>query len=345
LHGFTQVTNLIIPIYTPHMTTFFIFDTLSLYSKWKGYDMKKLFILLFLSISVLNCAARHITVQYAVQLAKKKFIDVCPGNEQKLTSLAQSLFEGSKNHRNNIDQQTADEIVRALIEDHFETMPAQAVVQEKSSPLCHITPAYADLAQLYPDHSEAPQKAKAIDIQKPFNVGRQYPIPAPLAQRNVFHVEAQRQHGPTCGYHAIINGWAIQELLKAGLPITSQSIAKKALEKKYLIPRNAHCLDNVEIEALNAQLKVDHLHFIACDSKTVFSIDFGNFASFEHIKNNDTACAVFISHKSGHWFLNAIIKQNGNKPYLLVLDSVNTKIRYKDASYQIAEYISDRIGN
>ncbi len=353
--------------------------------------MKKLYILLFLSLIVCNAHPRDITVQYAMQLAKKKFIEFCPNSAQDLTALTQTLFESFKNKRNHINQQTVDAIVKTMIEDHFENGPIQKLEKEdapltnpthsfeRDSDTMSIAGGYArsaagtinpdDLSELYVS-PEASSSNDSIDVQEKsreikleiedtstaqetaHHFGEEFPLPASLANRNVHHVCALQQYDLSCGYRAIINAWAIQELLQAGVPLNSQSIAQKASEKMHLIPRNTNMIELQDIiTQLNSVLNVENLYCLQANRSSVQPAGIGNLTTmhfdecFAYLKNEDDAHALFITHKPGHWLLNAVVKQHGQKPYILVLDSQNARINENDPLYKAAEYIADQLEN
>src|ERR1700722_1387237 len=171
----------------------------------KGYDMKKLFILIFLSTITLDSQARDITVQYALQLAEKQFIAVCPDNAHDLTTLTQSLFDQFKNHRNHINQQIADRIIKTLIEDHFENAPMETSEPEESNFTQDSASASrytdddclsavgstdfedSDENEILFDNEESTAINNEPQKQIHHDFGNQFTLPATLANRNVHH--------------------------------------------------------------------------------------------------------------------------------------------------------------
>lgn len=173
-----------------------------------------------------------------------------------------------------------------------------------------------------------------------------------VQQPTVTQLEAKPQVGPSCGYHTIINIWAIQQLLATNTALTVQSIQQKAYEKRDLIKPNY--LSQSQIMALASREQLDvrgNVYFITfaenavkiagITESTQRDID----SCIKNIKDKKGGHAYFICNTGGHWVCIAVIQQKNKDAEIAYLDSLNHILNGQSVAFKIIAGLKDAIKN
>lgn len=197
--------------------------------------------------------------------------------------------------------------------------------------------------EVQPEPKIMPQEPKKMpqinpDLQKWARgfYGPLLPVPASL-ENAVAYVQSRQQTAAECQSYSAINAWAIQQLLKDGQQVTSESINKKFAEKTQYIRPQACSPKDLKKNA--AELGLSNTYVVTFDEE--FPDDIGpdeqidvkgakHFDDYmQQLKNGSRDIGYFITNwattvnnrPGAHWVL-AIVR---NTPYkhILYLDSKN----------------------
>lgn len=204
------------------------------------------------------------------------------------------------------------------------------------------------------DHLFARQLDQQLNGKKIHSKVGKSTVPFPSSgtlSKNTHYLKATPQKGDSCSHHALINAWAIQELIAKKIPLTDQAIAKKATEVSHLIPEKPEMLEIRDIitRINNDILDVRSLFFLRYDQATDSVSQAGenerekySFDQCIHaIRTQPQAHGFFICHVGCHWFLIAVVKQNNQTPQLFILDSLNVPLDSSRSA--LIQYIEQQI--
>lgn len=171
--------------------------------------------------------------------------------------------------------------------------------------------------------------------------------------RNVV-LQANKQTGATCGPHAAINAQAINYLWKADKPITAHNIQNQAkIYHNYITKETNNLWDNELINfAGNINLlHIEDFYILHINKHAHIQIPYNNpeavYAALQKIKTVHKALKHCICHigppKGGHWVLISVIKEPGNAPRLVYLDSANAEVKPGSAQHKLIEYVYNAV--
>jgi hypothetical protein len=164
-------------------------------------------------------------------------------------------------------------------------------------------------------------------------------------------VDGQRQHGATCGSHAIANAWAIDQLLQEGTEITAANIYTKTsnfIHSKYAINKfifspEVACrvphipyftTHNSEQDAFTKRInflayhnvgqKIG-VHYTEKPSPPSWFSNQGHLPfmreQLETMMEAEPHVQHFIYNTNGHWILASVVQKPGTEPKVYFIDS------------------------
>jgi hypothetical protein len=222
---------------------------------------------------------------------------------------------------------------------------------------------------------EKQQKAdESLLIQK---LGKLIPLPSSLQNKRIYHLQARAQKGGTsCGYNTIINAEVIENITKATQVPNAETIQKATQELLSKIPEfleqemSLPMLETIgtfsetndpEQEKRNAvhfatlRKLLDNTYFITYSPDTIIqpagtsvNTPLGDLDNaLAQIKNVPTVTLHFPtligSEESGHWVYIGVIKEANQLPYIILLDSCNSKVQTGSSLEKILNELYRRI--
>lgn len=185
--------------------------------------------------------------------------------------------------------------------------------------------------------SETKQKKEKCDF------GDCWPLPKGLQNKEIYYLAITNQLGSSCGYHAVANAWAIQNLITANTVITPAAIDK---EKGSMGSSSEICNETLINQA--TELKIKNLYVMAvAKNKKIYEVQHTSNSNsletcFKYLKENKQKSAFFVFNVPGHWVLIAVIKEN-SKANIMLLDSANTPLTANDLRYDCLQYIYNQV--
>lgn len=197
------------------------------------------------------------------------------------------------------------------------------------------------------------QKKETDDLQ------RMAPVPHALFAANdlqpviadlhgkVYYIKVEQQGIDECGYRAVYNAKAFDELIKAGKKITSAAIIERSqqLAKEFGIeqqPTSSEFQQNlcvsVDLQPMHiASWQID-LGFAFYggpnhDPKAINTIRaFRKKAFMPH--DGSPALSYFFCHAGSHWTNMIGVRQKNKKPYIVFMDSQNSPLTQESLQYK-----------
>ena len=212
-------------------------------------------------------------------------------------------------------------------------------------------------AQAKPAPRPTPHHAQAKPAQRPIRAihapaAEQLPLPArlqALGNATIIHCRVTQQGSNQCGSRSVANALAVQNIIMSGEALTPANIRAHASHfDGILINRviednvvadlaDTHGLENTLIMAkIPKEQKGVNEPFIvySLDAQT-HSLD----ALVENMLTNETMTAHIICNTGGHWVLVTVIKQAGQKPTILYMDSGNAPLANNSIATDMIQYL------
>ena len=210
---------------------------------------------------------------------------------------------------------------------------------------------------LAPQPRPTPHHAQAKPAQRPIRAihapaAEQLPLPArlqALGNATIIHCRVTQQGSNQCGSRSVANALAVQNIIMSGEALTPANIRAHASHfDGILINRviednvvadlaDTHGLENTLIMAkIPKEQKGVNEPFIvySLDAQT-HSLD----ALVENMLTNETMTAHIICNTGGHWVLVTVIKQAGQKPTILYMDSGNAPLANNSIATDMIQYL------
>lgn len=180
-------------------------------------------------------------------------------------------------------------------------------------------------------------------------------LPPSLTDRfNIVQLKAVQQEGVTCGYHALMNTWSMQQLVRNKEDITAANLAKYTTQKVGSIDSKSVMLSMEKMQAFisGAHLNLHNFYFLTCNKTTqeIQNASAGNVECLSRLAVlGNYENAYFVCNTSddwengGHWFTIAVLKRRGIRPLIIVIDSMNWPVVPGSPAYKLVKHIGDLI--
>ena len=248
---------------------------------------------------------------------------------------------------------TIDQAVfNAIIEKAFIKQPAP-----KPMPKPALKPVVKSSEELAAE-LQAKEYAKAIGTGKKLYSGPKitrtkenlFPMAIEDLVGKVDYLRVQEQGIDECGYRAIYNAKAVQELIEKNEKITSEKVNKRAnkLAQKCIKQEKTSAED---IEKLSKQAELQNKYVCRFQEGKPLSIFFGPNADpkGEQIikkfhSSDQVPITTFICNTKEHWIAIIVIKLKDKTPYYIYMNSLNSPLTKESEAYKLLKALIAKIG-
>lgn len=284
--------------------------------------------------------------------------------EQDLARALQMSFDEEKARQQaasaaaaSYDQQLDEDYAFALHLSLNEEQQPSKIPQAAAQPVRRQAPAAQPVRRSTP--AAQPAKRPAADARVPASHVRvaynELPIPRSLQALHgaaVRHIIVTRQGPNQCGSRSVANALAVQDLIRAGQPINSVNIRARAAHYDHILI--SHVIETATVERLANRNGLVNAHTMARAPRALLGRGANTefmIASTAHPEYNSldrlvatfrtqpTTAAHILCNTGGHWVAISIIKQEGQMPQILYMDSGNGPLKDNSVATGFIRYL------
>lgn len=171
-----------------------------------------------------------------------------------------------------------------------------------------------------------------------------------VAVPRIQQIQVTQQTGSSCGYHAVFNAKAVETLALQGRQLTAAAVVQEARQYRQHIQRDALLADTI-IDLAN-QLDIENLYCVnggrglAFAGSSLGSQDGNQFLADIAAQRQPahTMIGHFVVNTGGHWVVFSVVKQPGQEPTVLYMDSINTPLSRNRTAQTVGNALLARLG-